>query len=351
MGFKLPGKSIQSGTSSHSSALKMKMEANAAAKYKKESMAKMYKDSPVDKALVGKQENLPEDLKAKIEASPGEQAADAASKVVARRTRKEKTRQKPQKTQKAVKSKVTEPKGTPNNSLLKQKAYGGDRSWETAQKQSKESGGDLNQTTRDQKAYEKQKKAENPNWNKREDNQWKKRQNTINAAVGSKKVYKTDSKTEVIKDEGTKERVEAVKKGEEKMAKKGPTEKVTYKKSDGTEVTEEKGGYKPAYKTEKKLVKSQQKEDKKVSKENIKSTERGSEERKEAKSSDKELRTKQERERRQMKRDQKANKLNEKASKEGASKRTKRRAKKATERADELASRKDYKKTKFNPFD
>ena len=38
MGFKLPGKSIQTGTSAHSSALKMK----------KESMAKMYKNSPTD---------------------------------------------------------------------------------------------------------------------------------------------------------------------------------------------------------------------------------------------------------------------------------------------------------------
>ena len=63
MGFKLPGKSMHSGTNSHRSALKMK----------KHSMAKMYKDSPADKALVGKQENLPEDLKAKIEASPAKQ--------------------------------------------------------------------------------------------------------------------------------------------------------------------------------------------------------------------------------------------------------------------------------------
>ena len=50
-----------SGTAGHSSALKMK----------KESMAKMYKDSPMDKALVGDQDNLPEHLKAKIEAAPG----------------------------------------------------------------------------------------------------------------------------------------------------------------------------------------------------------------------------------------------------------------------------------------
>ena len=71
MGFNLPGKSMHSGTSSHTSALKMK----------KHSMAKMYKDSPADKALVGKQENLPEDLKAKIEASPAKSKEyDAAAK-------------------------------------------------------------------------------------------------------------------------------------------------------------------------------------------------------------------------------------------------------------------------------
>ena len=60
MGFNLPGKSMHSGTSAHSSALKMK----------KESMAKMAKNSPMDKALVGNQKNLPEHLKAKIEAAP-----------------------------------------------------------------------------------------------------------------------------------------------------------------------------------------------------------------------------------------------------------------------------------------
>ena len=78
MGFKLPGKSIHSGTSAHSSALKMKAESNAAAKMKREAAAKMKmeaaakmkKGSPMDKALIGDQKNLPEELKAKIEASP-----------------------------------------------------------------------------------------------------------------------------------------------------------------------------------------------------------------------------------------------------------------------------------------
>ena len=46
MGFKLPGKSIHSGTSAHRSALKMKMESDAAAKMKREAAAKMKKASP-----------------------------------------------------------------------------------------------------------------------------------------------------------------------------------------------------------------------------------------------------------------------------------------------------------------
>tara|TARA_R110002020_G_scaffold437023_1_gene647202 strand:+ start:2586 stop:3440 length:855 start_codon:yes stop_codon:yes gene_type:complete len=80
MGFKLPGKSMHSGTSSHGSALKMKKE-SMAKMAKKDSMAKMAKNSPMDKALVGNQNNLPEDLKAKIEASPAKSKEyDAAAK-------------------------------------------------------------------------------------------------------------------------------------------------------------------------------------------------------------------------------------------------------------------------------
>jgi hypothetical protein len=65
-------------------------------------------------------------------------------------------------------------------------AYGGTKTWAQGQK---DSGGTLNQVTKDQRAYEKKMKSENPDWNKREDNEWKKRQNKINAALGSKKVY------------------------------------------------------------------------------------------------------------------------------------------------------------------
>ena len=163
MGFKLPGKSIHSGTSGHRSALKMK----------KHSMAKMYKDSPADKALVGKQENLPEDLKAKIEASP----AKATTPEIEEKTSKN----------------IEERK-------KKEKAYGGTKTWSEGQK---DSGGTLNQITKDQRAYEKKMKSENPDWNKREDNEWKKRQNKINKHLGSKKVYDTipDRKTKDVDGE------------------------------------------------------------------------------------------------------------------------------------------------------
>lgn len=70
MGFKLPGKSVHSGTSSHRSALAMKSEYDAAAKYKAEqAAAKMY-DSPADMALKGDQHKLPQHLQDGIEAAP-----------------------------------------------------------------------------------------------------------------------------------------------------------------------------------------------------------------------------------------------------------------------------------------
>ena len=73
-------------------------------------------------------------------------------------------------------------------------AYGGNKTWEQGQK---DSGGTLNDTTKQQRAYEKEMKANDPKWNKRDDNDWKKRQNKINASLGSSKVYDTidDNKT------------------------------------------------------------------------------------------------------------------------------------------------------------
>ena len=89
MAFKMKGSPMKlgtiQGTAGHSSALKMKMEKDAAAKMKKEAAmkmkmeaaAKMKKKSPMEKELVGKQNNLPEELKAKIEAAPGKMKSPA----------------------------------------------------------------------------------------------------------------------------------------------------------------------------------------------------------------------------------------------------------------------------------
>ena len=75
MAFKMKGNPAKmgmiKGTAGHSSAMKMKMEKDSAAKMKKEAAMKM--KSPMEKELVGAQNNLPEELKAKIEASPAKQ--------------------------------------------------------------------------------------------------------------------------------------------------------------------------------------------------------------------------------------------------------------------------------------
>ena len=74
------------------------------------------------------------------------------------------------------------------SSPAKANAYGASKSWSQGQK---DSGGTLNDTTKGQRAYEKEMKAKDPKWNKREDNKWKTTQNKINASLGSKKVYDT----------------------------------------------------------------------------------------------------------------------------------------------------------------
>ena len=78
------------------------------------------------------------------------------------------------------------------------KAYGGTKTWGQGQE---DSGGTLNDITIQQRAYEKKMKAENPDWNKREDNTWKLTQNKINKHLGSSKVYDTiDEKKTKDKD-------------------------------------------------------------------------------------------------------------------------------------------------------
>ena len=174
MGFKLPGKSVQTGTDAHRSALKQ-----------------IVAPQPV----AGKNGLTSDDIWS------GEKGTPEHKQWVKRKHRE---------------SDVMREEQLSGNGA----AYGGDgRTWQQA---NKDSGGDLNQTTRDQKAYERQMKAQNPDWNKREDNQWKKRQNTINAAVGSKKVYEVDSEVEKIKDKQVVRDKKIVDEGETKMAEEGP---------------------------------------------------------------------------------------------------------------------------------
>ena len=246
------------------------------------------------------------------------------------------------------------------------KAYGGTKTWSKAQEESGGKKGDpktgLNKTTNEQRAYEKKMKKANKNWNKREDNEWKKRQNTINKALGSKVEYKVEeektvvpvektvvpvekTKVETIKEEGTKEREKIISKGEDKAGKKIAKNPELGDLSDL--------GALGIYKTEKKSIKSQQKEDKKISKRKKKIAKatygRGSEEHKKSKSEHKELKKGQERQRRQEKKDIKANKAQQKYERTGKDKH-KTKADKLSGKAEKFATKEDYKRT-LNPFD
>lgn len=100
---------------------------------------------------------------------------------------------------------------------VKQKlAYGGTKTWGQGQK---DSGNTLNAITIQQRAYEKEMKAKDPKWNKREDNTWKTTQNKINRHLGSKVVYDTipDKKTVVQTDSrGTNEVIKGLQRKGEK---------------------------------------------------------------------------------------------------------------------------------------
>lgn len=115
-------------------------------------------------------------------------------------------------------------------SPLNANAYGGTKSWGQGQK---DSGDTLNAITIQQRAYEKDMKAKDPSWNKREDNNWKKTQNKINKHLGSKKVYDT------IPDVVTTD-----KSGEEKMKglghNKGKTLTEDAKQAEKTNISIEK---------------------------------------------------------------------------------------------------------------
>tara|TARA_Y100001938_G_C8037568_1_gene404237 strand:+ start:524 stop:1321 length:798 start_codon:yes stop_codon:yes gene_type:complete len=141
MGFKLPEKSITSGTSAHRSALKKVSETET---------------------------EIPEST-LEVFDKVGTNLTKTISNVV-------------------------------KNQQKEKKAYGGTKTWSEGQK---DSGGTLNQITKDQRKYEKEMEAKDPSWNKREDNEWKKRQNKINKHLGSSKVYDTipDRKTKDVDGE------------------------------------------------------------------------------------------------------------------------------------------------------
>ena len=261
MGFKLPGKSVHSGTSSHRSALKMaaKQKAASALKQVNERETSWWK---------GEEGWIPDELQGGDKATviTGDDGSGKTEKTIKNENREE-----------HLQNIETETKAKEKSNL----AYGGDRTWEQAQKESKESGGDLNQTTRDQKAYEKEMRAKHgKDWNKREDNQWKKRQNIINAAVGSKKVYEVDSEVEKIKDEQIVADEKIVKKHEDK-----PTM---------NELTNEEGEtvYGGALDADKELNKNELKYTKKLQRQKVKDARkefgRGSDEVKSAKATKKE---------------------------------------------------------------
>ena len=81
MAFKMNKPSIVEGTRGHRQALKLNKEMDKSSLpdgRPKSSAFQMAKKSPIEKELVGKQNNLPEGLKAKIEASPKESPAKMA---------------------------------------------------------------------------------------------------------------------------------------------------------------------------------------------------------------------------------------------------------------------------------
>lgn len=125
--------------------------------------------------------------------------------------------------------------GEASASPTKQKAYGGTKTWGEGQASMGGKKGDpktgLNRVTLEQRAYEKKMKAKDPKWNKREDNTWKKRQNIINKALGSKKVYDviSDKKTVTQTDSrGTQEVMKGIqRKGEKTLTEKEKQEEKT----------------------------------------------------------------------------------------------------------------------------
>ena len=211
MAFKLPGKSIHKGTDAHRAAVKATTD-RATSWWKGEEGFIPDELQGGDKRIVkdGKLVTNPETQNRETSYLAGEeglipdelQGGDKATVIDGRVVPKETDQQ--------------TDKSTENKSSKSKLAYGGTKTWGQAQKEGEESGFDLNQTTKDQRAYEREMKAQNPDWNKREDNEWKRRQNSINAALGSKKVYEVESDEVVdLQKEKRESDAEIVKEGEE----------------------------------------------------------------------------------------------------------------------------------------
>tara|TARA_R100001510_G_C7634116_1_gene192568 strand:+ start:457 stop:1452 length:996 start_codon:yes stop_codon:yes gene_type:complete len=218
MAFKMKGMSFGEGTGYKSPQL---MKKESAMKMKKEAAMKMKKDSAMDlnydsaMKMKKKKEMVEERLEVAKEKRPergtkvktvttDSKGNRTVTKKKLRRdgTLVEKVKNKNKRVVKKTKPgsqkvKVTnrnankgeEPKRIKeeNASPLKaEKMYGGDKTYAEAQKKSK---GNMNNVIKQQRAYESKKRQENPDWNKKDDNAWKARQNKINEYAGSKKRY------------------------------------------------------------------------------------------------------------------------------------------------------------------
>jgi len=212
MAFKMNGSPAKmgtiSGTAGHSSALKLKMEEEAAAKMKE---AAMKMKSPMEKELVGNQKNLPEELKAKIEAAPGKMESPAKQLIDVDK-------------QKENMKKTTEARARKGLDSGKKMS---NADWK---KGVKKSGGTLNELVAARKKH------------KKGSAEYAAIQNKINKSLGSKKVHtvtKTtkSGETKVVKPKGTTTRKSdkaTVKKG--LGAQKGKTLTYTDKQAEKVKI-------------------------------------------------------------------------------------------------------------------
>ena len=144
MGFKLPGKSIQSGTSGHRSALKQVDKKRATSWF------------------AGEEGWLPDEVQ-------------GGDKGYIDQSGKKKLYEPKENTENTETTENTEKKK--NSNIGKKGLYGSDMSWAEGQAKSEEMGGDLNSWTKERKKH------------KKGTNEYNKLQNKINESLGNKKRY------------------------------------------------------------------------------------------------------------------------------------------------------------------